>query len=183
MPDVQTFVLNQKLISLTGDLWIEDGQGNHAYEVDGKLMSMRGTHVLKDVNGQPLYEIAKSLVHVHKTFEVKKGDQVVATIQEAIFHMMGDKFKVTLAAGGELTVKGNWSNREFNVSQDGRQVIVASRKWLTIHDAYGIQIAPDFEVPLALAIVVALERMEVQENGESGSLGGSIGGIGGLLNR
>jgi uncharacterized protein YxjI len=177
---VQTFVLNQKLISLTGDLWIEDGQGNRAFEVDGKLLSMHGTHVLKDLNGQPLYEISKPLApHLHKTIEIKKDGRVSATVQEAIFHLGGDKFKITLAGGQELTVHGNWSNREFQVKdQAGGQVIDASRKWFSIRDAYGIQIAPGFEVPLGLAIVVARERVEAQQQGDQSPVQNLLGGIG-----
>ncbi len=177
---IQTFVLNQKLISLTGDLWIEDGKGNHAFEVDGKLLSMHSTHVLKDLDGQPLYEISKPLApHVHKTIEIKKDGKVTATVQEAIFHLGGDKFKITLAGGQELTVHGNWSNREFQVKdQAGGQVIDASRMWFSIRDAYGIQIAPGFEVPLGLAICVALERVEAQEQGDQSPAQNLLGGIG-----
>ena len=181
-PDVQTliYVLNQKLISLTGDLWIEDGQGNHAFEVDGTLLSLRGTHVLKDLGGQALYEISKPLApHLHKTIEIKKDGHVSATVQEAIFHLGGDKFKITLAGGQELTVHGDWMNREFQVKdQAGGIVIDASRAWFSIHDAYGIQIAPGFEVPLGLAIVVALERVEVQEQGDQSPIQNLLGGIG-----
>jgi len=174
------YVLNQKLISLTGDLWIEDGQGNHAFEVDGKLLSLRGTHVLKDLGGQALYEISKPLApHVHKTIDITRGGQTAATVQEAIFHLGGDKFKITLAGGQELTVHGDWMNREFQVKdQAGRVVIDASRAWFTIHDAYGIQVAPGFEVPLGLAIVVALERIEVQEEGNQSPIQNLLGGIG-----
>ena len=177
---VQTLVLNQRLISLTGDLWIEDGKGNHAFEVDGKLVSTHGTHVLKDLNGQPLYEISKPLApHVHKTIEIKKDGHVSATVQEAIFHLGGDKFKITLAGGQELTVHGNWSNREFQVKdQAGGQVIDASRMWFSIRDAYGIQIMPGFEVPLGLAICVALERVEAQEQGDQSPVQNLLGGIG-----
>ena len=182
VPDgqVRTFVLNQKLISLTGDLWIEDGQGNHAFEVDGKLLSLHGTHVLRDLNGQPLYEISKPLApHVHKTIEIKKDGHVSATVQEAIFHLGGDKFKITVAGGQELTVHGNWSNRVFQVKdQAGGQVIDASRMWFSLHDGYGIQIAPGFEVPLGLAIVVALERVEAQEQGNESPVQNLLGGIG-----
>jgi uncharacterized protein YxjI len=175
-----TYVLNEKLISLTGDLWIEDGQGNHAFEVDGKLLSLRGTHVLKDLSGQALYEIAKPLApHVHKTIDISNGGQTAATVQEAIFHLGGDKFKITLAGGQELTVHGDWMNREFQVKdQAGRVVIDASRAWFSIHDAYGIQIGPGFEVPLGLAIVVALERVEVQEQGGQSPIQNLLGGIG-----
>ena len=181
-PDGQPviYVLNQKLISLTGDLWIEDGQGNHAFEVDGKLLSLRGTHVLKDLGGQALYEISKSLApHVHKTIAISKGGQTAATVQEAIFHLGGDKFKISLAGGLELTVHGDWMNREFQVKdQAGRVAIVVSRAWFSIHDGYGIQITPGFEVPLALAIVIALERVEAQEQGEQSPIQNLLGGIG-----
>jgi uncharacterized protein YxjI len=57
-------------------------------------------------------------------------------------------------------------------------VIDASRAWFTIHDAYGIQVAPGFEVPLGLAIVVALERIEVQEEGNQSPIQNLLGGIG-----
>jgi uncharacterized protein YxjI len=180
-PDqVRTFVLNQKLLSLTGDLWIEDGQGNHAFEVDGKLVSLHGTHVLKDLNGQTIYEVSKPLApHVHKTLEIKKDGRVSATVQEAIFHLGGDKFKITIAGGQELTVHGNWSNREFQVKDGaGVQVINASRMWFSIRDGYGIQITPGFDVPLGLAICVALERVEAQEQGDQSPVQNLLGGIG-----
>ena len=176
----QLYVLNQKLLSLTGDLWIDDGQGNRAFAVDGQLLSLRGTHVLKDLNGQELYEISKSLApHVHKTINISKGGQTTATVQEAIFHLGGDKFKISIAGGLELTVHGDWMNREFQVKdQAGRVAIVVSRAWFSIHDGYGIQITPGFEVPLALAIVIALERVEAQEQGEQSPIQNLLGGIG-----
>jgi uncharacterized protein YxjI/predicted nucleic-acid-binding Zn-ribbon protein len=176
----QLYVLNQKLISLTGDLWIEDGQGNHAFEVDGQLLSLRGTHVLKDLNGQALYEISKPLApHLHKTINITKGGQAAATVEKAVFHLGGDKFKITLAGGQELTVNGDWWNREFQVTdQAGQLVMSASRAWFTIHDAYGIQISPGFEVALGLAIAIALERVEVQEQGGQSPLQNLLGGVG-----
>lgn len=176
----QLYVLNQKLVSLTGDLWIEDAQGNHAFEVDGQLLSLRGTHVLKDLNGQALYEISKPLApHLHKTIDITKGGQSAATVQEAVFHLGGDKFKITLAGGQELTLQGDWMDREFQVKDQAGQVVMsASRAWFSMHGAYGIQISPGFEVPLGLAIAIALERVEVQEQGGQSPLQNLLGGIG-----
>jgi uncharacterized protein YxjI len=182
----QTFVLNQKLISMTGDLWIDDSNGNHAFEVDGKLLALRRSLLLKDTAGRELYEINKSLAHVRKTFEVKQGDKVVATIQKALMSMLGEKFTITAADGGQMRVTGNWAGREFHIQKDGADVIVASRQFFSLHDAYGIQVAPGFEAPLALAIVVALEQIEKEEGHESSPLGGILGGglgggLGGIL--
>jgi uncharacterized protein YxjI len=53
-PAGQTFVLNQTLMSIGGDLWIDDADGNHAFEVDGKALAIRRTLVLQDPAGNPL---------------------------------------------------------------------------------------------------------------------------------
>lgn len=158
-----TYVLNQKLVSLGGDLWIEDEAGNRAFAVDGKVMSLRRIHVLLDPAGNALYQIGQSLAHVHRTFEIKRADEVIATIQQALINLLGDHFTITLAGGDVLTVTGDFINREFHVSRAGTEVIFASRRLLAIRDTYGVQVAPDFEVPLALAIVVGLEQMELEE--------------------
>jgi uncharacterized protein YxjI len=162
-PVGQIFVLNQQLISLGGDLWIDDLNGGHAFLVDGKAFALRRTLVLQDLTGRPLLEVNQSLAHLHKTFEIKQGDQLVATIQKAIVSFFGDNFTIDMADGEQLSVTGDWIAREFHVTRAGSDVILASRKLLSLHGAYGVQIAPGFDTPLALAIVIALEQMELQE--------------------
>jgi uncharacterized protein YxjI len=49
------------------------------------------------------------------------------------------------------------------VVRGGTDVILVSRRLLSIRDSYGVQVAEGFEVPLALAIVVGLEQMELEE--------------------
>jgi uncharacterized protein YxjI len=159
----QTFVLNQKLMSISGDLWIDDATGEHAFAVDGKAFALRRTLVLQDPAGNQLYEINQSLAHLHHTFEIKQGDAVVATIQKALLNVLGDHFTINMANGEQLAVTGDWISREFHVTRSGSDIIFASRRLLAIRDCYGVQIAPGFETPLALAIVIALEQMELQD--------------------
>ena len=162
-PVGQTFVMNQKLMSIGGDLWIDDANGNHAFEVDVKALAIRRTLVLQDPAGNPLYQINQSLAHLHTTFEIKRGDEVVATVQKALINILGDHFTIELAGGEQLTVTGDWIAREFHVVLGGADVILASRNLLSLHGAYGVQVAPGFDTPLAMAIVIALEQMELQE--------------------
>jgi uncharacterized protein YxjI len=161
-PTAQTFVLNQKLMSFSGDLWIDDAAGNHVFFVDGKALVLRRTLVLQDPAGNPLYEINQSLAHLHQTFEIKRGEQIAATIQKAMLNILGDHFTIESADGSRLSVTGDWIDREFHVVNGGAEVIFASRRLLAIRDCYGVQIAPGFDVPLALAIVIALEQMELE---------------------
>jgi uncharacterized protein YxjI len=163
VPAGQTYALNQKLMSIGGDLWIDDASGNHAFEVDGKAFTLRRTLMLEDPAGNPLYEINQSLAHLHTTFEIKRGDQVVATVQKALINLLGDHFTINMANGDQLTVTGDWISREFHVTRAGSDVILASRSLLSLHGGYGIQVAPGFDVPLAMGIVIALEQIELQE--------------------
>lgn len=168
--DDHTFVLNQRLTSLTGDLWIEDELGNQLFQVDGKAFSLRRRHELLDASGSLLYEIVQSLAHINRTFEIKRGDKVVATVKQALLTFLGDRFDVTLADGGELVVYGDLIDHEFRVMQHDTEVITASRSLINIRDSYGVHVAADFDVPLALAIVIALEQMEQQARESSSSI-------------
>jgi uncharacterized protein YxjI len=162
-PIEHTYVLSQALVSLGGDLWIEDETGTRVFEVDGKALAIRRTLELRDPAGNLLYQINQSLAHLRRTFEVKQGDAVVATIEQALVAMFGDRFTIRLATGDELAVQGDWIDREFHVTRAGADVIVASRSLLSLHGSYGVRVADGFDVPLALAIVVALEQMELEE--------------------
>jgi uncharacterized protein YxjI len=169
----QTFVLNHKAMSLSGDLWIDDLTGNHLYNIDGKGLSLRRTLLLQDLSGRTLYVISQALAHLQQTFEIKKAEQLVVTIQKAAVNVMGDHYKVTLSDGEVLTVNGDWLDREFQITQNGATIIVASRQLLARHhnspDNYAIQIAVGFEEPLGLAIVIALEEMEKAGGQQHGS--------------
>ena len=88
-----------------------------------------------------LSTINQSLAHIHRTFEIKRGDAIVATLQEALVNILGDRFTITLASGDQLSVQGDWIDREFHVTQAGADVIFASRSLLSLHDTYGAQIA------------------------------------------
>ena len=158
-----TFVLKQKLVSVGGDAWIEDAQGNRAYEVDGKAIALRRTVKLMDTSGNELYHIAKSLMHLHRTFEIQKADTVVATIQQGLIGFLGDKFKVAFANGDELQVKGDIIDHDFVIKRGDVVVIEASQKFFSLHNVFGVQVAVGFDNDLAMAIVIALQQMETEE--------------------
>jgi len=67
-------------------------------------------------------------------------------------------------------VHGDLIDHEFRVMRDAAEVITASRSLVNIRDSYGVHVAPGFDVPLALAIVIALEQMERQARESSASM-------------
>jgi len=164
--DGPVFKLHQKLVSLSGDAWVEDAAGNRAFEVDGKAFHVRRTVLIKDPAGNEVFHIGKSLMHVHRTYEIKRADQIVATIQGAMINLLGNHYTVKLKDGGEFKVKGDIIDKEFRVFRGDEEVIHVSHKLLSIHDTYGAQIARDVDPALAIAIVVTLDQMETEERNE-----------------
>jgi uncharacterized protein YxjI len=158
------YALHQTLFSFSGDAWIEDDAGNRAFEVDGKAFTIGRTLDLRDPNGVLVYTLHQRVLSFRSTFDVTRGDVPVATIQKALLSFFGDRFAITLADGGELEASGDFLDHEFVVTRDGVTVVEASRSWFSLHDTYGVNVADDFDDPLALAIVIAIEQLERQED-------------------
>jgi uncharacterized protein YxjI len=172
--DGPTFRLHQKLVSLSGDAWIEDAAGNRVFEVDGKAFHVRRTVLIKDPEGRELFHIGKSLMHLHRTYEIQRGGKVMATVQGALVNVFGNHYTVKLDGGDELKVKGDIVDKEFKVHRGDSEVIHASHKLISIHDTYGVQVDRAFDPALAMAIVVTLDQMETEERNEKAAAAGAV---------
>jgi len=157
------YALHQAIFSFGGDAWIEDDAGNRVFEVDGKAFTIGRTLDLLDPAGTLLYTLHQPVMTIHAKFEISRAGALIATIEKALFAMFGDKFTITLAAGGQLEAKGDFLDHEFVVTRDGNEVVSASRAWFSMHDTYGVRVADDFDDPLALTIAIAIEQIERQE--------------------
>jgi arylsulfatase A-like enzyme len=50
-------------------------------------------------------------------------------------------------------------DHEYEIERDGEKVAEISKRWLRVRDAYGIEIAPDQDDALILAVAVCIDRM------------------------
>jgi uncharacterized protein YxjI len=159
-----TYALHQALFSFSGDAWIEDATGNRVFEIDGKAFALGRTLDLLDRNGTLLYTLHQRVLSFRPTFEISRNGATVATLQKALLAILGDRFTITLADGSELEARGNVLDHEFTISRGDAVLATASRAWFSMHDTYGVQVADEFDDPLALAIVIAIEQLESEED-------------------
>ena len=163
-----TYALHQALFSFGGDAWIEDATGNRVFEVDGKAFALGRTLDLLDRNGTLLDTLHQRVLSFRPPFEISRDGSTVATLQKALLAFLGDRFTITLADGSELEGKGNFLDHEFTISRGDAVVATASRAWFSMHDTYGVQVADEFDDPLALAIAIAIEQLESEEDRAAG---------------
>ena len=87
----------------------------------------------------------------------------MATVRKALVGIR-DRVSIDLAGGGELHVKGNLVDHEYEIDRDGRAVARVSKRWFRVRDTYGVEIAPGEDDALVLAIAVCVDALSHRGN-------------------
>jgi len=153
------YKLRQHLFSFGEDYTIADDAGNAAFEVDGKVLTLRETFELKDTSGNVVATIRGRLMALRATMDIFRGDAVVATIRKAFFAPFRAKFDIEMAGGADLRLDGSIFDHEYTLRRDDAVVAQISKRWFTLSDTYGIEVADGEDDALILAIAVALDEM------------------------
>jgi uncharacterized protein YxjI len=154
------YQMREKLVSFGDDYWIEDGDGQRVYRVDGKALRLRNTLDLEDAGGAQLCRIQTRALHVRDTMAVERPDGGrIATVRKALVSPLRERWKVEVEDGDDLAVQGNIVDHEYSIEQEGKKVAEISKRWFRIRDTYGVQVAPGIDTPLVLAVAVALDAM------------------------
>ena len=158
--DYIRYQMREKLVSFGDDFWIEDEDGDRVFKVDGKALRVRDTLVIEDRLGNPVCKTQERKLRIKDTMEIKGPDgDNMATIKKAVISPVRDRFSVKVADGPDLNVQGNILDHEYKI-EDGRDTVAeVSKKWFRVRDTYGVEVAPDQNDALILAITVCLDIM------------------------
>ena len=150
--------MREKLMSIGDDFWIENGQGQRAYKVNGKALHFRDTFVLEDASGAEVARIQERKLTLRDKVAIERGGDTAATVHKALLGIR-DRFAIDVKDGADLKAHGNLVDHEYEIERDGDTVATISRKWFRVRDSYGVEIAAGEDVPLILAITVAVDSM------------------------
>ena len=156
-PAPRRYQMREKLLSIGDDYWIEDEQGRRAFKVDGKAVRIRDTFVLRDAGGGEVAKIQERMLRVRDSMEIER-DGGNATVRKALVGLR-DRFKIDVDGGPDLSAHGNLVDHEYEIERDGDTVATVSKKWFRVRDTYGVEIEPDQDDALVLAITVCIDAM------------------------
>jgi uncharacterized protein YxjI len=151
--------MREKVFAIGDDFWIEDDSGERAFKIDGKALRVRDTFVLEDTSGAELFSIQEKKLHIRDTMEVERGGRTVATVKKALITPLRDRFSIEVEGGADLEAKGNIVDHEYKIERDGDRVAEVSKRWFRVRDTYGIEVAPDQDDALILAVTVCIDQM------------------------
>lgn len=158
--DAVHYQMREKLVSIGDDFWIETDRGQRAFKVDGKALRVRDTLIFRGLDGAELAKIQERKVRVRDTMEVEgPNGETLATIHKAMISPLRDRYTVNVEGGGDLQVQGNIVDHEYSIEDGGHKVAEVSKRWFRVRDTYGVEVAPDQNAIVILAITVGIDMM------------------------
>ena len=157
--EVTRYRMREKLFAIGEDYWIETDGGDRAFKVDGEALRIRDTFVLKGPDGEDLFKAQAKTLHIRDTMKIERDGDTAATIKKALITPLRDRFSIELADGPELKAKGNFLDHEYRIERDGDTVAEVSKRWFTVRETYGIEIAAGQDDALILAVTACIDEM------------------------
>ena len=156
------FVLKDKLFSLGGDLTIQDDHGREVYFVDGKVLSLGRRLEIKDMSGEVVATIQQRLIALRPSYDIHLPNRVDVTISKRL-SLFTDRLKIDVPGWDDLEVHGDLLHHEYVVERGGREVAAVTKRWVSLVDAYGVDIAEGQDDLLILASAVVIDQLLDEE--------------------
>ncbi len=154
------YQMRQKLVSIGDDFYIKNEAGQNVFKVDGKVLRVRDLLVFEDLQGNKLCQIQERMLRIKETMAIEDSDgNNIAEVKKALITPIRDRWTVKVRNGPDMDVQGNILDHEYEIKEGRRKIAQVSKKWFRVRDTYGVEIAPDQEDVVILAITVALDNM------------------------
>jgi uncharacterized protein YxjI len=151
------YLIRERMFDIGKDFDITDDDGRRLYHVDGKVLTLRNRLEIKDPSGREVASVHRHLVALRPTYEITIGGEKAAEVRKQFLTPFREKFTIDVPGPDDLEISGDLFDHEFTVRQAGREVATASKRLLSIRDAYGVRIADGEDHLLILAGILALD--------------------------
>ena len=153
------YIMRQQILSWGDDFAIRNADGEEAYYVDGKVFSFGDKLSFQDLAGNELVFIDQRLLNWSPTYELWKGDELLAVVKRELFSFIHHRFTVDVPGPNDLEAEGDFLDHEYTISRGGSVVATVSKRWFSWADTYGIEIADGKDDVLVLATAVVVDMV------------------------
>ncbi len=137
---------------------LEPGTEQQQFFVDGKL-GTRPKAEIRDSADAVVYQVRGRLLGIPKRMTISDAAGAeVASLQAQMFSPIKSRMTLTLSDGQDWELEGTFIEKEYAISSGGRPVVQITQKWVTVRDAYTLDVAEGVDPGLALAVLWAVDR-------------------------
>jgi len=153
------YVMRQKLLSLADNFTIKNEQEQDVFLVKGKVFSFGDKLSFQDLAGNELVFIDQRLLNWSPTYELWKGDELLAVVKRELFSFIHHRFTVDVPGPNDLEAEGDFLDHEYTITRGESVVATVSKRWFSWADTYGIEIADGEDDVLVLATAVVVDMV------------------------
>lgn len=154
------YLMRQDLFSFGDDYTIKDEHGREVYKVDGRAFTLlREKLSFEDMAGKELAFIREKLIALTDAWEILRDGKQVAVVKKDLINLFRCGFTVDVPGPDDLDAQGNLLDHEYTFRRGDRVVATVSKKWLTLRDTYGVDIADGEDPVLILASAVVIDQV------------------------
>lgn len=154
------YQMNQRFLSLGGRYDIRTEQDVVAWSARVRLFSVSPTIEIGTGDGTPMGRLRRRVLSFPGTWDLTLRETPGAVLKRS-FRLIGGSLQITTADGRSLTAEGDFLKREYVIEADGEVLALVSKRFFSLRDIYGIELAragdePEAEdlLPIAVALVV-----------------------------
>ena len=153
------YVMKQKLFCWGDDFLIKNEAGADVFFVDGRALSLGNKLSFQDLKGNELAFIRQKLLSWGPTYEITRGDELLAVVKKHLFTLFRCQFTVDVPGPDDLEAQGSFLDLEYTFTRGGRTVAAVSKQWFAWKDTYGVDVAQGEDDVLILASTVVIDMI------------------------
>ena len=158
--------MRERILSWGDDFTIRNAAGEDAYYVDGKVFSFGDKLSFQDMSGKELVFIKQKLLNWSPTYELWRGDQMLAEVKRELFSFIHHRFTVDVPGPDDLEAEGDFLDHEYAFTRGGKIVATVSKRWFAWSDTYGIEVDDKEDAVLILASAVVVDMACHRDDGK-----------------
>ncbi len=145
--------IKQRVFSWKDRFSVYDENGTELYVVEGELFSFgKRLHVYDTAKNERLLVQQKVWSFLPKYRIFQAGRQLAEVVRE--FTWFRPTYRVH---GPDWTVHGDVFSHEYQIMKGGYAIASVSKQWFTWGDTYQLSVFSDFDVEMALAVVLVID--------------------------
>jgi len=162
-PDVSqlptgAYLVRRKLSSIEGYL-VYDSTDTQIYHFKGHLALRSQRSSIPVGTGFAVATVERPALHVHPTSTLSRPGRSDVVIRKANFSPVHESWRIEGAENGDVDLQGDVLNHEFAFEKDGQVVGTTTRRWVSVTDAYAVQV-DGMDPVLAIATSVGIDSIE-----------------------
>ena len=145
--------IKQKVFTWGDKFTVKDEAGHDRYYVEGEVFTFGKKLHVYDIHGREVAFIKQEIWSWMPRFYVFCNERQVAEIKKE-FTFVYPKYTVS---GLDWEIDGSFWAHEYQITQNGRQIVSISKEWMTWGDSYELAIANPKDEIVALAVVLTID--------------------------